>query len=129
MDSVRVAPLVGIVGCLGVLAALLYPYLAADGAVGLYYGAGVVSPLVAGMLALVTIIVLAAGREDRTDPEVAAGAGLVFGLFIVGLSLAWGLTTRVDVLTISELHRWSLPAVALLVPIASVWYARALRLF
>jgi hypothetical protein len=129
MDSVRVAPLVGIVGCLGVLTVLLYPYLAADGAVGLYYGSGVVSPLVAGMLALVTIIVLAAGREDRTDPELAAGAGLVFGLFIVGLSLAWGLTTRVDVLTISEFHRWSLPAVALLVPIASLWYARALRLF
>jgi len=129
MDSVRVAPLVGIVGCLGVLAALLYPYVAADGAVGLYYGSGVVSPLVAGLLALITIIVLAAGREDRTDPELAAGAGLVFGLFIVVLTLAWGLTTRVDVLTISELHRWSLPAVALLVPIASVWYARALRLF
>lgn len=129
MDSVRVAPLVGIVGCLGVLVALLYPYLAADGAVGLYYGSGVVSPLVAGMLALITIIVLAAGREERTDPEIAAGAGLVFGLFIVGLSLGWGLTTRVDVLTISELHRWSVPAVGGLVPIASLWYARALRLF
>lgn len=129
MDSVRVAPLVGIVGCLGVLGALLYPYLAAEGAVGLYYGSGAVSPLVAGMLALVTIIVLAAGREDRTDPEIAAGAGLVFGLFMVGLTLAWGLTTRVDVLIITEYHRWVVPAVAVVVPLASLWYARALRLF
>ena len=129
MDSVRVAPLVGIVGCLGVLGALVYPYLAADGAVGLYYGSGVVSPLVAGMLALVTVIVLAAGREDRTDPEIAAGAGLVFGLFMIALSLAWALTTRVDVLTITQYHRWVVPAVAVIVPLASLWYARALRLF
>ena len=129
MDSVRVAPLVGIVGCLGVLGALLYPYVAADGAVGLYYGSGVVSPLVVGLLALVTIIVLAAGRESRTDPEIAAGAGLVFGVFIVGLSLAWGLTTRVDVLTITQYHRWVLPAMGAIVSAASLWYARTLRLF
>jgi hypothetical protein len=129
MDSVRVSPLVGIVGCLGVLAALLYPYVGADGAVGLYYGSGVVSPLIAGMLALISIIVLAAGREDRTDPEIAAGAGLVFGLFIVALTLAWAATTRVDVLTITQYHRWVLPAIGGVVPVASLWYARTLRLF
>ena len=129
MDSVRVAPLVGIVGCLGVVAALVYPYLAADGAVGAYYASGVVSPLVAGMLALVTIIVLAAGRENRTDPELAAGAGLVFGLFMVLVSLAWGVTARVDVLIISQYHRWSPAIAALAVPLGSLWYARALRIF
>lgn len=129
MDGVRLAPLVGIVGCLGVIGALLYPYVAADGAVSLYYGTGAVTPLVAGLLALVSIIVLAAGREDRTDPALAAGAGLVFGSFIVALLLAWAMTTRVDVLTISQYHRWVLPVVGLLVPIGSLWYARALRIF
>lgn len=129
MDGVRSAPLVGIVGCLGVLGALVYPYVAADGAVSLYYSSGAVSPLVTGLLALVTIIVLAAGREDRTDPELAAGAGLVFGLFIVVLSLAWAMTTRVDVLTIWQYHRWLLPGIAVLVPLGSLWYARALRIF
>ncbi|MEF8785019.1 MAG: hypothetical protein V5A45_03735 [Haloarculaceae archaeon] len=129
MDGVRAAPLVGIVGCLGVIAALVYPYVAADGAVGLYYSSGVISPLVTGLLALVTIIVLAAGREDRTDPELAAGAGLVFGLFIVALLLAWAMTTRVDTITIWQYHRWVLPGIAVLVPLGSLWYARALRIF
>jgi len=129
MDDGRSAPLVGIVGCVGVLLALLYPYVAAEGAVSLYYGSGVVNPLVGGLLALVTIIILAAGREDRADPELAAGAGLVFGLFVLVLSVAWAATTRVDVLVIWEYHRWTVPALATLVPLGSLWYVRALRIF
>lgn len=128
MDDARLAPLVGIVGCLGVVAALLYPYVAAEGPVGFYYGSGLVNPLVGGLLALITIIVLAAGREERTDPGIAAGAGLIFGLFIFAVSLGWGLTVRVDTLTISKYHRWSVALAAVLVPLASLWYARALRL-
>jgi len=126
MDDVNLAPLVGIAGCLGVIAALLYPYLAADGGVGFYYGSGVVNPLVVGLLALVTIIVLAAGREGRTDPVLAAGAGIVFGLFMFVLALAWGLTARVDAVALTQLHRWSVPAVAALVLVGSLWYSRAL---
>jgi hypothetical protein len=129
MDDVNLAPLVGIVGCLGVIAALIYPYVAAEGSVGTYYGSGVVNPLVAGLLALVTIIVLAAGRENRTDPGLAAGAGMVFGLFMVLLTLGWGMTARVDAVVLSDLHRWVVPAIALLVPLGSVWYSRALGVF
>lgn len=129
MEDVRLAPLVGIVGCLGVLGVLVYPYFAADGAVGAYYGSGAVNPLVVGLLALVTIIVLAAGREDRTDPELAAGAGLVFGLFMVVLSLSWGLTARVDAVILTQYHRWALPAVAVLAPLGSLWYTRTLGIF
>lgn len=128
MDDVDLAPLVGIGGCLAVLGALVYPYLVADGSVGTYYGSGVVNPLVAGLLAMVAIIVLAAGRQGRTDPGVAAGAGIVFGLFMIALTLAWGLTTRLDAVALSELHRWSLPAVSALVAIGSLWYGRALGL-
>ncbi|MFT4922796.1 MAG: putative membrane protein, partial [Haloarculaceae archaeon] len=74
MEQIRLAPLVGIAGSLAVVAALAYPYVAGDGGVGAYYGSGVINPLVAGLLAIVTVIILAAGREGRTDPEFAAGA-------------------------------------------------------
>jgi hypothetical protein len=129
MDDVNLAPLVGIVGCVGVIAALVYPYVVADGSVGTYYGSGVVNPLVAGLLALVTIIVLAAGREGRTDPILAASAGVVFGLFIVLLTLGWGLTARVDAVILTDVHRWVVPGVGLLVPFGSLWYSRALGVF
>ncbi|MFC7133668.1 MULTISPECIES: DUF7548 family protein [Salinibaculum] len=129
MDDVNLAPLVGILGCVGVIVALLYPYVAADGSVATYYGSGLVNPLVAGLLALVTIIVLAAGREARTDPGIAAGAGLVFGLFIFLMTLGWGMTTRLDAVAISELHRWVVPLLALLIPVGSLWYSRALGVF
>lgn len=126
MEQARLAPLVGIVGCLGTVAALVYPYLAADGSVATYYGSGVVNPLVAGLLAAVTVIVFAAGREDRTDPDFSAGAGLVFGAFATVIVLLWALTVRVDALEITNLHRWVAVVVAATVPAAGAWYARTL---
>jgi len=129
MEQVRLAPLVGIVGCLAVLGALGYPYLASDGGVGAYYGSGIVNPLIAGLLALVTVIILAAGREGRTDPGFAAGSGLIFGVFIVLILLGWGLTARVDAVLLSGSHRWVATAAGLVVPVASLWFARSLGLF
>jgi len=128
MQQVRLAPLVGIVGCLAVLGALAYPYVAGDGGVGAYYASGVVNPLVAGLLALVATIVLAAGREERTDPGFAAGAALVFGLFIVGILLAWGMTARLDTVAVSQYHRWVTAGVAVLIPAGGLWFARSLGL-
>jgi hypothetical protein len=128
MDQVRLAPLVGILGCLGVFGALLYPYLVGEGGVGAYYGSGIVNPLVAGLLALVTVIALAAGREGRTDPGFAAGAGLVFGLFVVAILLAWGATVRVDAVAVSQWHRWVAAGVGLLIPVGSLWFAWTLEL-
>jgi len=129
MDGLRVAPLVGILGCVGVLGALAYPYAVSDVGVGAYYGSGLVTPLAAGLLAAVGVIVFAAGREGRTDPSFAAGAGLVFGVFIVSILLAWGLTARVDAVEVSQYHRWATVAVGLLVPIGGLWFAGALDLF
>jgi hypothetical protein len=129
MEQIRLAPLVGIAGSLAVVAALAYPYVAGDGGVGAYYGSGVINPLVAGLLAIVTVIILAAGREGRTDPEFAAGAGLIFGLFVVGILLAWGLTVRVDAVAVSENHRWLATVVAAAIPVSSLWFARTLELF
>jgi len=127
MDTRRVAPLVGIAGCLGVLAALVYPYLAAD-SVGTYYGTGVVNPLVGAVLALVAVIVFAAGREERSDPQFAAGAALVFSAVAFVLVCGWALTVRVDAVQLSGLHRWATTAFALVAPLGALLYARALSL-
>ncbi|MFT4880337.1 MAG: hypothetical protein ACI9HI_000330 [Salinirussus sp.] len=127
MDHRRAAPLAGIAGCLVVLTALVYPYLAVD-TVGTYYGTGVVNPLVGAMLALVAVIVFAAGREERSDPQFAAGAALVFSAFAFVLLLGWALTVRLDAVELSGLHRWVTAALALVAPAAALWYARALSL-
>ena len=136
MDGTRVAPLVGIVGCLGVLVALVAPYLVVPQtrAVGTYYGAGVLSPLVGGLFSAVAVIVFAAGRTGRTDPATAAGVALVFGLLVAGLSVAWAVTVpdgvvfQLSTTTLIEFHRWMLAAVSLVVPAGGLWYARALGL-
>jgi len=128
--SRRIAPLVGIVACLLVLGVLAVPYALTDAAtVRLYYDSGLLHPLVAGLLATISIVVFAAGRQKRTDPELAAGVTLTFGLFIALLALAWALTVRLDVAgpELAE-HRWGLVAVSLGVPGAAAWYARSLGL-
>jgi hypothetical protein len=93
-----------------------------------------VNPLVGGLLALVTIIVLAAGREERTDPALAAGVGLTVGLFVLVLSTLWAATVPMDVVvgmstnTLVEYHRFALVAVAAVIPVSGAWYARGLGL-
>jgi hypothetical protein len=128
MDSLRVAPSVGIVASLAVLAMLAAPYLLADStaSVGVYYDSGVVNPLLAGLFGLVAVIVFAAGREGRSDPGLAAGVALALGLFIVVVALAWALTVRVDVLEISQYHPWTVVATTVPAPVSAGWFARAL---
>jgi hypothetical protein len=138
MKQTRVAPLVGIVGSLVVAVLLAVPYgLVRESpgtSVATYYGTGAVNPLFAGILALVLVIVLAAGREGRTDPVLAAGVGLSFGLFLVGLTVLWAVTVPRDIVvgmdapTIITYHRWAMAAVAAIVPLASAWWARTLGL-
>lgn len=135
MDGTRVAPLVGIAGCLAVLVVLATPYLAiAAGAAGTYYGTGAVNPLIGGLFAAVTVIVFAAGDRNRTDPATAAGVGLVFGVLVVAVSLAWAVTVPEDIvfqLSTSSLlgvHRWVLTAVSLAIPAGGLWYANTLGL-
>jgi hypothetical protein len=135
MDATRVAPLVGIVGCLAVVVMLLAPYLALDaGAVGTYYGTGAINPLVGGLFSAVTIIVFAAGRSERTDPATAAGVSLVFGVLIAVVSLVWATTVPESVVfqlpttSLIEFHRWVLAIASLVIPAGSLWYIRALGL-
>lgn len=133
MDGTRIAPLVGIAGCFVVLLALVAPYLALDaGAVGTYYGTGAINPLIGGLFCAVTVIVLAAGHTDRTDPATAAGVALVFGSLVAGISLAWAVTVPESVVfqlsapSLIAFHRWVLVAVSVVIPAGSLWYARAL---
>lgn len=147
MDSRRAAPTLGIVASLLLVVVVVVPYLVVEdaAAVGTYYGAGALTPWAAAMMALVAVIVFAAGREDRTAPETAAGAAI--GLGVVGLLVAvvWAVSVPADVplqlttdrplvgplttATVVEYHRWALALVALLPVAAAAWYARALRLF
>ncbi|MDS0259281.1 hypothetical protein NDI56_07735 [Haloarcula sp. S1CR25-12] len=137
MNGLRTGPTVSIVGCVAYLLALVAPYLVVEttSAVGAYYGSGALSPVVPGLFALVGIIVFAAGREGRTDPGVAAGAGLMLGLFIVGLSVLWAVTVPESLVlgltesTLIEQHRWAVVAASLPIPLGAVWFAAGLDLF
>jgi hypothetical protein len=133
MVDVRQPPTLGVLGCLATLAVVVWPYtLEPVPVVSAYYGTAAVTPLAAGLLALVGVIVFAAGRQGRSDPELVAGAGIVFGLFVVAIALVFAFTARVDVLggssPLLSSHRWALAAVAAVVPASGVWYARRLRL-
>ncbi|AQL43948.1 hypothetical protein BV210_15105 [Halorientalis sp. IM1011] len=130
MDDLRIAPLVGIVGCLAVLLALAAPYVLVEdvAGVGLYYGSGAINPLLAGLFAAVALIALAAGREGRSDPALSAGVALVLGAVIAVIAVAWALTVRVDVVAIDTAHRWIVAGASVFVPAGSAWFARALGL-
>lgn len=138
MKQTRLAPLVGVVGCLLVIVALALPYAmvrtAPSSAVGTYYAEGALNPLVAGLFALVTGIVLAAGRDERTDPPMAAGIGIALGVFIVIVLSIWAVTVPEQVLFDMDApasitsHRWVSIAVSLVIPAASVWWSRTLGL-
>ena len=129
--SRRVAPLAGIVASVLVLAALAVPFFVASvSEVTLYYDSGDLNPLVAGLFALVSILIFAAGREGRSDPALAAGVTLTFGVFAVIVSVVWALSVRVDVLdsSIAASHPWGLVVVTLALPVTAAWYARSLGL-
>lgn len=146
MERRRAAPALGIVASLAVVAVLLVPYLVIDeGAdVATYYGAGAITPWAGGLMALVAVIVFAAGLKSRTDPETAAGAGVGLGAVVFLVAALWAVTVPMEVPlqlttadplfgglttgTVIEYHRWLLAAVAAVVPAAGGLYARALGL-
>ena len=146
MDSRRAAPAAGIVASLAFVALLAVPYLVVEdaSAVGSYYGAGALTPWAAGLMALVAVVVFAAGREDRTAPDTAAGAAVGLGAVVLLVTAVWALTVPADVPlqlttddplvgplttgTVVEYHRWALAAAGVLPLAAAAWYARALRL-
>lgn len=138
MEGRRLAPLVGIVGSVALLVLLALPSLliTTPGAVASYYTAPL-DPLFAGLFALVAVIVLAAGREERSDPAVAAGAALVLGLFVVLIVGLWVAGGPADVVLgleeegpvrLLQYHPLVTLVVALSLPASAAWYSRALGL-
>ncbi|PSP48139.1 hypothetical protein BRC75_07700 [Halobacteriales archaeon QH_7_69_31] len=145
MESRRLAPTLGVLASLAVVALLVLPYaILGSGEVGTYYGAGAVSPWLGGVLAALAVVVYAAGRERRTEPARAAGIGVGLGLALALVAVLWAVTVPSEVplqLTtdrtvfgplstadILESHRWVLGVAAAAVPASGVWYARALGL-
>ena len=137
MEATRLAPTVGIVASTLVLFVLTVPYALVDAgsAVATYYAAGDVNPLVVGLFALVAVMVFAAGREERSSPDLVAGATLVLGGFMFVITLLWALTVpaglvqQLSTATILQYHRSALVVVTAIVPVSAGWYARALRIF
>lgn len=126
----------GILACLLVLAVLATPYVTIGqaGAVGTYYATGVITPFAAGLLAVVGLIVFAAGHQDRSDPAVAAGAALVLGGFVTVIAVTWALTvprsvvTQLSTSTVIGYHRGALVLAGLAVAASAGWYVRSLGL-
>jgi hypothetical protein len=86
----------------------------------------------AGLFALVSVIVFAAAREDRADPALSAGAALVLGLFAFAIVVLWALTvprslvTQLSEAAVLEYHPLALALVTLGLPASAAWYARVL---
>lgn len=132
MEARKLAPTVGIVGCLLVLVLLVVPYTFVEppSAVTTYYGAGAITPFAAGLLAVVAVVVFAAGRQGRSDPALTAGAALVFGAFVAIISVLWALTvprsvvTQLSTSTAMEYHRFAVALASLVVPAGAAWFSR-----
>jgi hypothetical protein len=134
MTQRDLAPVLGIVACVlvGVGFAVPYQLVGESSAVNTYYGTGAINPLIGGLFCLVAIILFAAGRTDRTDQALAAGASLSLGFVLVIVVAVWAATVPEEVVvgmgtnTLVQYHRWALLLVAAGVPLASGWYARTL---
>jgi hypothetical protein len=147
MERTRLPPTVGIVACLALLAALVVPYLLIQTPriAAAYYATSLINPLFAGLFGMVTLLAFAAGRQDRTDPPVAAAAALAFGTFATLICLLWLLSDPQSIILSVDLspgsqagenplvrnlqyHPYVVVLVSLVLPASAVWYARALRL-
>ncbi|MWG35832.1 DUF7548 family protein [Halomarina oriensis] len=148
MERTRLAPTVGIVACLVLLGVLVVPYLLIQtpGIAAAYYATTLINPLFAGLFALVTLLALAAGRQRRTDPAIAAAVGLVFGAFAALICLVWTLSGPQEILLNVDLspgsgsgespfvqslqyHPYLVVGLSFVPPLSAGWYASELGLF
>jgi hypothetical protein len=137
MDQ-RTPPTVGVVVSLSVVVAVVVPYVAlssaAAAAIPTYYGQGLVGPWGPALLALVSAVAFASGRQNRTPPDTVAGATLALGVATALLAVEWALA--VDPAVVQSIgtedwlgsHRWVVVLASLLPPAVAVWYARTLDL-
>ncbi|KAB1188908.1 MULTISPECIES: hypothetical protein [Haloferax] len=134
MDTERLASTVGLVGALLLAIVIAVPAVAVEpgaGEMATYYASGPFGIAIVGMLALLVVIVFLSGRQERTDPAVAAGLALVMSVAMVGLSVLWSLTIDPTVLFsfpeqyawLSN-HRWAVVGASLVTFAGAAMYAR-----
>jgi hypothetical protein len=133
MRTERVAPLIGILGCVAVVAAIAFPYAAVTGwgpRLGQYYSAGPFGVGATLFLALVGVVVFLGGLRGRTDPTTAAGIATALGIVTLLATLAWALSASLEPLygfpaAWIVTHRWLVVGTSALIPVAAAAYARA----
>lgn len=139
MDRLRRPPLAGALASVVTAVLVLVPFALPEvdaPTVSEYYGYGLLGGWSVLVVALVAAVAFASGSERRTDPDVVAGATLVFGLLALLLATWWAMAVPYDdlivVMTDRELftyHRHALVGSAAAMVVASAWYAYALDLF
>jgi hypothetical protein len=131
MDAQRTAPAVGIVACLLVLVVALAPsVLVGEPPVGAYYAAGPTGLSAVGFLGVFGAVAFLAGRQGRTEPDLAAGVALVLGATTLAVAVVWFLAVD-ETLLFSfpaeyawiEWHRLAVPVVAATLPVVAGVYA------
>lgn len=135
MNRLRLPPTVGIVGAFATALVVLTPYVALTGedatALGPYYGSGIVGPNVVGLFAAIALVIFAAGRQGRTEPDTVAGAALVVGGVTFLAAVAWTLTADTEIAMNTSATwlphlRWILVATTAALPASALWYADVL---
>lgn len=138
MTDVRLSPVLGALANATYAVLVGVPYLLVPagraGGLGAYYGFGPIDPPVLALFALVGAIAFAGGAAGRTDPSTAAGAALVAGVAVFGLTLLWALAVDVSSLPVVpgdwiDWHRWVVLLLSAIPALAGAWYTRALGLF
>jgi len=120
---------IGVAAGVAVFVLVVVPYAVVDpGAVGVYYGAGVVGPPALAAFAGVALIALLSGAAGRSDPALTAGIAVTLSAFVAVLGIVWalaavepagGLTTNAVV----DYHRWAFAAAAIALFGAAIWNA------
>jgi hypothetical protein len=138
MNAERVAPGVGVGGCLVLVAALFAPvFLISDPGTGLgiYYGAGPVGGAgTVAFLALLSVVAFLAGTRGRTDAETAAGIALVVGVGVPAAAVLWAVSVEQELVFSFPAawmgwHRWAVVAVAAVPALAAAVYTAGVLRF
>lgn len=121
-----IGAVVSVAASLALLSALVWPYVARPAAdIGIYYGSGLINPLIAGALAIGVVAAFAIARWGNLSTEAGTGIALGLGVFVLLVVLAWAGTGRVDVFRAPgwafPMQRWVLVGLAALIVLGAGW--------
>ncbi len=135
MAGRQIAARIATVWCLLLVVGVGLPFVALDtSSVELYYSAGPVDPLLAGLLGICCAIVIAAASTERTEPSLAAGVSLSLMLFSLGITASWALSLDTELILsfpvdpLFQYHPLAVVLTALLGTVSVFWYSHSLQL-